>query len=91
MKVCPTCQAVAFDDASTCYGCLHRFDGGVAEEGRAAHCRCSAPAEDPGMPAAGCSAPVGRGMQPPGFCIRITPTIGEAGAMVWDCAVELAS
>ncbi|HAM15611.1 MAG TPA: hypothetical protein DCP91_07105 [Eggerthellaceae bacterium] len=26
MKECPICQAVAFDDADTCYGCLHRFE-----------------------------------------------------------------
>ena len=26
MKTCPVCCAVAFDDASVCYGCLHRFD-----------------------------------------------------------------
>lgn len=25
MKLCPVCQARAFDDAETCYGCLHRF------------------------------------------------------------------
>lgn len=25
MKTCPVCQAVAFDDAETCFGCLHRF------------------------------------------------------------------
>ena len=25
MKTCPVCQAVAFDDAELCYGCLHRF------------------------------------------------------------------
>ncbi len=25
MKTCPVCQAVAFDDAVTCFGCLHTF------------------------------------------------------------------
>ena len=25
MKTCPVCHAVAFDDAETCFGCLHRF------------------------------------------------------------------
>ena len=25
MKVCPVCRAVAFDDATVCYGCLHDF------------------------------------------------------------------
>ena len=26
MKTCPVCNALAFDDASMCYGCLHTFD-----------------------------------------------------------------
>ena len=26
MKTCPVCQAKAFDDATICYGCLHRFE-----------------------------------------------------------------
>lgn len=26
MKTCPVCQAVAFDDAETCFGCMHRFE-----------------------------------------------------------------
>lgn len=26
MKVCPVCQARAFDDASICYGCMYRFN-----------------------------------------------------------------
>ncbi len=25
MKTCPICGAQAFDDAKTCYGCLHKF------------------------------------------------------------------
>lgn len=25
MKTCPVCGAGAFDDASTCYGCMHRY------------------------------------------------------------------
>lgn len=25
MKTCPVCNAVAFDDQATCYGCLHGF------------------------------------------------------------------
>lgn len=27
MKTCPVCQAVAFDDASTCFGCMYEFNG----------------------------------------------------------------
>lgn len=25
MKTCPVCNALAFDDADTCFGCLHSF------------------------------------------------------------------
>ncbi len=25
MKKCPICGAIAFDDARTCFGCLHEF------------------------------------------------------------------
>ena len=28
MKTCPVCNAVAFDDQATCYGCLHDFEKG---------------------------------------------------------------
>ena len=30
MKTCPICHAKAFDDAETCYGCLHRFGESAA-------------------------------------------------------------
>lgn len=26
MKQCPICQGTSFDDAQTCFGCLHRFE-----------------------------------------------------------------
>ena len=26
VKYCPVCATAAFEDASVCYGCLHRFD-----------------------------------------------------------------
>lgn len=31
MKSCPVCGARTFDDAQTCYGCLHRFEGGETD------------------------------------------------------------
>lgn len=32
MKTCPVCNSLAFDDAKTCFGCLHPFgDDDVAE------------------------------------------------------------
>ena len=34
MKRCPVCLSVAFDDAATCFGCMHRFadDEGESRE-----------------------------------------------------------
>ena len=32
MKTCPICQAITFDDATTCFGCLHRYNSGDADE-----------------------------------------------------------
>ena len=35
MKVCPVCGARAFDDAKTCFGCLHSFsDEPIAQMGK---------------------------------------------------------
>jgi hypothetical protein len=32
MKTCPVCHAIAFDDAVTCFGCMHPFDQPVMSE-----------------------------------------------------------
>lgn len=32
MKVCPVCQARAFDDAATCFGCLYTFKGDEGQD-----------------------------------------------------------
>ena len=32
MKECPVCHALAFDDATRCFGCLYRFEGSVGKE-----------------------------------------------------------
>lgn len=37
MKQCPVCKEMSFDDAETCFGCLHRFsdeEGTLAAQGR---------------------------------------------------------
>lgn len=34
MKTCPVCGAHAFDDAETCFGCLHRFEEWINEAAR---------------------------------------------------------
>lgn len=31
MKACPVCGALAFDDAATCFGCLHAYGDGDPE------------------------------------------------------------
>lgn len=31
MKTCPICNAVTFDDADICFGCLHRYSDDVPE------------------------------------------------------------
>ena len=74
MKVCPVCKAIAFDDATICYGCLHQFkaDGArsaAAEEDRA-------------------SSAVTRGSAPE-FLIRFKPAGAENGDVTWSCAVEM--
>lgn len=94
MKTCPTCHAVAFEDASVCYGCLHRFDeggsGGCREQPPSggsvadAPCFCGSSGTDGQRSATEPS-------QPPEFCIRLKPSAGADGAVTWDCAVELAS
>lgn len=36
MKTCPICNAIAFDDATTCYGCLYRFPENTLPKANAA-------------------------------------------------------
>lgn len=59
MKVCPVCSSRAFDDANTCYGCLHRFEDPAVQEsgsdsahaghgGKSHHDRETAPLPLPG-------------------------------------------
>lgn len=94
MKTCPTCHAVAFDDAPVCYGCLHRFDAGSSEDCQGPPPSGSAalgiPAPDESSPSEPQETEAPK-IQPPGFCIRMVPAIGQAGEVKWDCAVELAS
>ena len=72
MKTCPVCQAVAFDDAAVCYGCLHRFgegDGAIAFAGDE-------------------SARAHAAQMPPDFVVRFTPVMDPSGSFSWTCAVE---
>ena len=73
MKQCPICQSVAFDDAATCYGCLHEFDlvdgDHPAAEGFG---HTTMPVE-----------------VPPAFVIKIKPERNGSGQVSWTCTVDL--
>lgn len=34
MKVCPVCHSKAFDDATTCYGCLYSYEDSETNDER---------------------------------------------------------
>lgn len=73
MKRCPICQSLAFDDAITCYGCLHEF--GSDEQPQPVD---AAAGEVDALPDA-----------PPAFLIRIKPERGRSGQTEWTCRVDL--
>ena len=75
MKICPVCKAIAFDDASICYGCLHQFEPDGADS--VEHVE-------------GAPAPVRLGEAVPEFLIRFTPALAKDGGVTWSCAVETA-
>lgn len=77
MKQCPICQAIAFDDAATCFGCLHEFNLDVEQE--AAGCT--------EVPETESHTEVG----PPSFLIRIRPEREGSGQVSWTCTVDLIS
>ena len=74
MKTCPVCDAIAFDDAVVCYGCLHRFDE-------------DEPSHDEGGEenVAQATSPAQQVLE---FLIRFTPATSPSGAVTWSCAVE---
>ena len=72
MKICPVCKAIAFDDAQTCFGCLHQFADGdkqAQEEKKKPN-----NAQEP--------------KTAPEFLIRFTPSATVGGDVTWSCAVE---
>ena len=78
MKTCPVCGARAFDDAVTCYGCLHRFEGDLNDgdeslEDAVWHTTASVTHVD----------------LAPEFIIRFSPSSDSAGKITWACAVEV--
>ena len=83
MKTCPVCRAVAFDDARTCFGCMHHFDdadqGGESEstvERTCAHDR------EPN------AREVATHAVPPAFLVKMVPVLEETGAVSWTCSVD---
>lgn len=80
MKTCPICGAIAFDDAETCFGCLHAF---AATEGEA----------DQQARAQVAGAPFGRhgrtlGPDSVSFVLSLVPTSQPGGGFSWACTVE---
>lgn len=86
MKVCPVCDALAFDDAETCFGCLHDYREDA--RGVAVH-----PARDVALESKEekvIASPV-ESSRFPGFLIRFVPEADSSGAVTWSCSVEMAA
>ena len=104
MKVCPVCNALAFDDAPICYGCLYRFEeeGDCSEGDREPDAWVGSAADEGAkvdMLAVGEVGEIEEGessdgfseppcFSAPEFLIRFTPIAGVAGSVTWSCAVE---
>lgn len=97
MKTCPTCNAVAFDDAKVCYGCMHRYDEEPYEPSMAPLEESSIPLlKSPTAPIyvpeqESVQQPLQSNMVVPGFTIRIVPVVETTGTIRLDCSVELLS
>ena len=76
MKTCPICNAVAFDDAEVCFGCMHRYGDQETEP-------------KPPEPIAGDDASPILPDTPPAFFIRMIPVLEQSGGVTWSCSVEL--
>lgn len=81
MKTCPVCQAIAFDDARQCFGCLHDFgmdcdlaDGAV----ELAHEPPSGAKVDRQTREDACIS----------FTVRLIPEAGACGDASWRCVID---
>ena len=83
MKTCPVCQAVAFDDARICFGCMHCFDEMDQDEGleSAAERACATDRESGAREITGHAVP-------PAFLVKMVPALEETGAVSWTCSVD---
>lgn len=96
MKQCPVCKSTAFDDAATCFGCLHKFsDDDPVVEASASALAVGGPApasevNEPALvaltPSASESMPI---EAPPSFVIQIKPERERSGLTSWTCTVDL--
>ena len=80
MKMCPICHAGAFDDASICYGCLHRFEEG---EGVVAPAKSGDAQSREGaimVPRGGATANLGNA---PALIISVQAVQGAQGGVEW--------
>lgn len=84
MKICPVCKALAFDDATTCFGCMHPFgpvSTGASGRGYSAAGAAVKPApavqEKQNRDAVAASR----------FVITLEPALKD-GQTVWSCSVE---
>ena len=84
MKVCPVCQAAAFDDAQICYGCLHDYR---EDETRST----TSQQEEPQQSSTEHHIVSASLKAIPEFLVHFTPSVEESGSITWSCAVELAS
>ena len=82
MKTCPICQAVAFDDARICFGCMHRYDDPDD---------CDASQESPtSLETEGGTPPDEMPEFPPAFYIKLVPTRRGLDGVSWRCSVGIA-
>lgn len=96
MKQCPVCKSTAFDDAATCFGCLHKFsDDDPVVEAPASALAVDDPARAPAV-----NEPALVGLTPsaseptfpeapPSFVIQIKPERERSGLTSWTCTVDL--
>ena len=73
MKQCPICKSMAFDDAVTCFGCLHEFK----------------PEDETAIAESVSAASGATEGAPPAFLIQIKPERELSGQTSWTCKVDL--
>ena len=92
MKSCPICGSVTFDDATTCFGCLHRY--GEGDEGEMASGSEPAPVPVPGEfvvgGRSGVREPAITGTLPISLLVSLIPHEGAAGGVSWRYEIALA-